>query len=415
MNDYKKIIILYLKSISIVAILFILNAFDTNTAVALDIKSMSDGGSCKNASQKDWKKAGLDYFSYQFSGITLCDAIEWKKAGFDDAAAKDYHSRGFTLSEAKKRRQINKDTLLDELKEKIGTAEYYFKNYDELYWGENEIERRTGLSYYDLITTLTNSYGYSGEMPYAKCISKINKIRTTIHSYYIYKYEISGIKKDKKFDVNLSKIEKKLANRLDKLQTERYCKTDKYHNVPDLLAKAIQFIDDYDKFADSLHRERSGLIKEKTREETAREQKEQKRKKAEEAETERKTQEHIDALRSGKQIINNLQDALWKFNANTDITYTLQASIDGPSNKKQYYAWRGLIAIKTGDLYVCWDGSIKQGFAFKNIKKTFVEIRQNVHVDVVGRYIDNTEITLTDGSAAVIPVLTDTYVFSTGY
>lgn len=416
MNGYnKKIIILFFKVFSIVAALLILNTFDSNTAVALDIKSMTDSGNCKNASQKDWGKAGLDYGTYLYSGISLCDAIEWKKAGFNDKAARAYHSEGFSLSDAKKRRQINKDILFDELKEKIDTSELKFFDYNDLHYNGHAIEKRIKLFYYDLIATLTNSYDYNGEVPYIYCFNKVDKVRTTIHSYYIYKHEISGTKKDKDFDINLKKIEEKLAYRLSELQKDRHCKTDKYYNLPDLLTKVIQFIDDYDKFADSLHKERAVLIKEKTIEENAKAKKEQERKKAEKEEIEKKEQTHIVALRSGKQQVQNLQNALWKFDATTDTTYTIQAPIDGPSNKKRYYVWRGLIATKMGDLYLCWDGRIKQGFAFKNIKKTFLEIRQNIYVDVVGRYVDNTEITLVDGSSAVIPVLTDSYVFSAGY
>ncbi|MEA2097866.1 MAG: hypothetical protein U9P70_02220 [Patescibacteria group bacterium] len=413
MNDYNKILCRTQKLFFIGAMLFTLNTFCINTVLALDIKSMTDSGDCKKASQEDWKKAGLDFVAYYvLNDISLCDAIEWEKAGFNADAAIEYHSAGFTLSEARKRREINKDKLFNELKEKIGTSSFQL---GIGYYIKHEINKRIKLLNCDLIATLTNSYGYNGDMPYSSCTNKINDVRTIIHQYYIYKYESFDIEKDKNFEKKLKKIEKKLANSLNKLQKERCCKTSNDYNLPDLLSKTIQFIDDYDKFADSLHKERSVLINVKIKEKKAKAQKEQEHKNAEKAESERKTHEYIAALKSGKQQLHNLQDALWKFNASTDNTYTLQTPIDGPSNKKQYYAWRGLIAMKSGDLYLCWNGKTKQGFAFENIKATFLEIRQNIYVDVVGRYVNNTKITLVDGSSVIIPVLTDSYVFSVGH
>ena len=48
---------------------------------------------------------------------------------------------------------------------------------------------------------------------------------------------------------------------------------------------------------------------------------------------------------------------------------------------------------------------------FKNIVQRFTEIRQNAHIDVVGMYLENIQITLESTENRLLPVLTECYVF----
>jgi hypothetical protein len=62
-------------------------------------------------------------------------------------------------------------------------------------------------------------------------------------------------------------------------------------------------------------------------------------------------------------------------------------------------------------LFISWDAIKQKGFAFTKIQKNFSEkIQQNKIYTVVGKYIDNIEISLISGQKKTIPILSECYV-----
>jgi len=139
--------------------------------------------------------------------------------------------------------------------------------------------------------------------------------------------------------------------------------------------------------------------------------------------------EHVIALKTNQKSPKTLNDYALLYNSSTDDSYTSTPLIDGPS-KERYYEWSGNLTTKEDGLYIVWnvnynpiiaeanasqnvmyiDPVSSRGFAFKDIKRKFDELRQGGAVTVIGKYTSNTTITLANGEKKLIPVLTDCYV-----
>ncbi|MEA2040417.1 MAG: hypothetical protein U9N82_11425 [Thermodesulfobacteriota bacterium] len=126
----------------------------------------------------------------------------------------------------------------------------------------------------------------------------------------------------------------------------------------------------------------------------------------------RQREEYIADLKKGKIPITTINDAVIYTNALQDTRYTASPPLNGPSDKKQYYIWQGLLTNKFREIYISWDPEFERGFAFTKARKMLgQELCQGAPVVVVGRYVRNYQITLVIGTKKLIPLLEDCYVF----
>lgn len=139
--------------------------------------------------------------------------------------------------------------------------------------------------------------------------------------------------------------------------------------------------------------------------------------------------EHAIAIKTKRISPKTIDDYALLYNASKDDGYTYKPPLDGPS-ETAYYVWSGKLTDKDGGLYIVWEvktsaianmwneshGALSvnpihtRGFAFKDIKKKLKELNQGGYVTVVGKYSSNTEISLVNGEAKTIPILTDCFV-----
>lgn len=142
-----------------------------------------------------------------------------------------------------------------------------------------------------------------------------------------------------------------------------------------------------------------------------------------------KSLEHAIAVKTNQIKPTCIDDYALLYDASTDNTYTYKPPIDGPSSKK-YYKWSGKLTAKDDGLYIVWNANFNpmldkmnksqntiyfdpisiKGFAFKNIKFKFRELKQGEYITVVGKYTSNTKILLINGEKRIIPILSDCYV-----
>lgn len=127
------------------------------------------------------------------------------------------------------------------------------------------------------------------------------------------------------------------------------------------------------------------------------------------------------AIRKGKRKIQTMQDIYVAYTPSFNKLYLISPPLDGPTNSDQYFAWPCKIDQKAGSGYACWDtswimeGGDLEAFIFKDINGKFTELLSGGIVIVVGRYVNNTEVSLVLGNKRAIPVLKDSYVFPRGF
>ncbi|ACL03041.1 hypothetical protein Dalk_1340 [Desulfatibacillum aliphaticivorans] len=102
-----------------------------------------------------------------------------------------------------------------------------------------------------------------------------------------------------------------------------------------------------------------------------------------------------------------------------DDDYVYSPPADSPSEKR-YFLWEGPLVKKEGSVYIVWYSTLfgqplNRGFAFKDVKQKFNELIIDRNVAVVGKYVDNYEVTLTTGEIKSIPLLVDCYVQAGDY
>ena len=123
------------------------------------------------------------------------------------------------------------------------------------------------------------------------------------------------------------------------------------------------------------------------------------------------------SIRKGKRSVQTVQDVYVAYKPSFDKLYLISPPLDGPTNKDQYFAWPCKIAQKSGSGYACWDtswimeGGELEAFLVKDINGKFTELLAGETVIVVGRYIQNAEVTLLFGNQRAIPVLKESYIF----
>ncbi|MBT8359089.1 MAG: tetratricopeptide repeat protein [Deltaproteobacteria bacterium] len=141
---------------------------------------------------------------------------------------------------------------------------------------------------------------------------------------------------------------------------------------------------------------------------------------------------YVNQLKTGKRKIKTVKDAITKYDASKDNTYTRKPPINEPKQKSQYFVWNGKLVrnekrLIGSDIYIVWEAQVNpfyeafaalgaklihtRGFAFKNIEESFGEINMDSTVTVVGRYDENMEIQLINGEKKLIAVLTDCYIW----
>lgn len=141
---------------------------------------------------------------------------------------------------------------------------------------------------------------------------------------------------------------------------------------------------------------------------------------------------YVKQLKNGKRKIKTVKDAITKYDASKDNTYTRKPPINGPKQKNQYFVWNGKLVrnekrLLGSDFYIVWEAQVNpfyeafaslgadliltKGFAFKNIEESFGEINMDSNITVVGRYDENMEIQLINGEKKLIAVLTDCYIW----
>lgn len=125
-------------------------------------------------------------------------------------------------------------------------------------------------------------------------------------------------------------------------------------------------------------------------------------------------------LESGKRKPQTWAEASMLYQAIPGDGLAMRPSISGGDGK--YYVLQAYITAKQGDSYIFWwadsplvsrgtYGMPTMGAVFENPAYVDSGVGFNQHVKVVGRYIRNQEIGLTDGSAAVVPVFDKAYIF----
>jgi hypothetical protein len=129
-----------------------------------------------------------------------------------------------------------------------------------------------------------------------------------------------------------------------------------------------------------------------------------------------------------KREFKSFSEAKMGLDASENEEYKNSPPIDGPENKKQYFAWSCKLSTKSNGMYIFWEVKenffyiednplfnkeqfIASGFAVKKIKKKYKNLQVNKRYSVVGRYIGNTQISLSSGESKTIPILTDVYIY----